>query len=279
MTQPLAESTGAWPDVSPRLVGRVAVVTGSSSGHGRAIALRLAREGAAVLCLDLRKSALPDGFEPDIDVDTDDVIERHGGRAEFIAADVTSARALESAADRALEEFGRLDVWVNNAGTFMGLASIVDEREEQFDRTVEINLKGTWLGCRAAARRMRDQDVQSRSRGRIVNIGSIAGEFGQADICGYASSKGAVHNLTRNLAIELAPFQVNVNAVAPGYFPTAMNRVFWDDPEALASVQALHPLPLGVPDDIAAAAAFFASDDAAFITGTVLPVDGGVLAK
>lgn len=279
MPQPLAGPTGAWPDVAPRLLDRVAVVTGSSSGHGRAIAFRLAREGAAVLCLDLRRSALPDGFEPDIDVDTDSVIESHGGRAEFVETDVTSAQALESAADRAVEAFGRIDVWINNAGTFMGLASIDQETDDQFDRTVEINLKGTWLGCRAAASRIRTQEVQGRSRGRIVNIGSIAGEFGQADICGYASSKGAVHNLTRNLAIELAPLQVNVNAVAPGYFPTAMNRAFWDDPETLAGVEALHPLPLGVPDDVAAAVAFFASDDAAFITGAVLPVDGGVLAR
>jgi hypothetical protein len=88
-----------------------------------------------------------------------------------------------------------------------------------------------------------------------------------------------VHNLTRNLAIELAPLVINVNAVAPGYFPTAMNRAFWDDPAALESVKNLHPLPLGVPDDIAAAVAFFGSDDAAFVTGVVLPVDGGVTAK
>ena len=206
-----------------------------------------------MVCTDLRKSPLPGGFEEDIDVDTDDVIARHGGRAEFLVADVTSASDLESAADRALESFGRLDVWVNNAGTFMGLASVLDESDEQFDRTVEINLRGTWLGCRAAAARMREQDVRGRSRGRIVNIGSVAGEIGQADIGGYSASKGAVHNLTRALAIELAPAQINVNAVAPGYFPTAMNRVFWDDPEALAGVQELHPLPLGVPDDIAAA--------------------------
>jgi NAD(P)-dependent dehydrogenase (short-subunit alcohol dehydrogenase family) len=277
--EPASTTSTPWPDAGPRLTGRVAVVTGSSSGHGRAIALRLAREGAAVVCLDLRKAALAEGFEEDIDVDTDDVIRGHGGRAEFVTADVTSAEAVEEAADRAVDAFGRLDVWVNNAGTFMGLKGVLEESPEQFDRTVEVNLKGAWFGCRAAVRRMRDQDVVGRSRGRIVNIGSIAGSLGQANIGGYASSKGAVHNLTRNLAIELAPEQINVNAVAPGYFPTAMNRVFWDDPESLAAVQDLHPLPLGVPDDIAAATAFFASDDAAFVTGTVLPVDGGVLAK
>jgi NAD(P)-dependent dehydrogenase (short-subunit alcohol dehydrogenase family) len=279
MTETAQATATPWPDSPPRFTGRVAVVTGSSSGHGRAIALRLAREGAALLCLDMRKSALPAGFEEDIQIDTDDVIAAHGGRSEFVEGDVTSAADLEAAADRALDAFGRLDVWVNNAGTFMGLAAVLDESEDQFDRTVQINLRGTWLGCRAAVSRMRDQDVRGRSRGRIVNIGSIAGEIGQADIGGYSASKGAVHNLTRALAIELAPLQINVNAIAPGYFPTAMNRAFWDDPEALAAVQELHPLPLGIPDDIAAATAFLASDDAAFVTGTILPVDGGVTAK
>ncbi|MFN8202873.1 MAG: SDR family NAD(P)-dependent oxidoreductase [Solirubrobacteraceae bacterium] len=279
MTDDPPAAAQTWPELLSRFTNRAAVVTGASSGHGRAIALRLAREGAAVACLDVRKSPLPGGFESDIEVDTDDVIAAHGGQAVFVEADVTSARALSEAADRAVAAFGRLDVWVNNAGTFMGLAPVLDESDEQFDRTLAINLKGTWLGCRAAVAKMRDQDVRGRSRGRIVNIGSIAGEIGQADIGGYSASKGAVHNLTRALAIELAPALINVNAVAPGYFPTAMNRVFWDDPEALAGVQELHPLPLGVPDDIAAAVAYFASDDAAFVTGTVLPVDGGVTAK
>jgi NAD(P)-dependent dehydrogenase (short-subunit alcohol dehydrogenase family) len=262
-----------------RLHGRVAVVTGSSSGHGRAIALRLAREGAAVVCADLRKLPLPQGFEEDIDVATDDVIRRDGGRAEYIEVDVASAEAVHGAGARAIDAFGRLDIWVNNAGTFMGLASLTEESEEVFDKTLAINLKGTWLGCRAAVTRMLSQEPVGRLRGHIVNIGSIAGEIGQANIGAYSASKGAVHNLTRALAIELAPNLISVNAVAPGYFPTAMNRVFWDDPEALASVKELHPLPLGTATDIGAAVAYLASDDAAFVTGTILPVDGGVLAK
>jgi len=278
----MAEShhTPAAPAEQPqRHRGRVAVVTGSSSGHGRAIALRLAAEGAAVVCVDLKPSARPEGFEEDIAVNTDQLIADRGGRAAYVEADVTSARALDAAATLAVERFGRLDTWVNNAGVFLGLASLADEREETFDRTLEVNVKGTWLGCRAALSRMRDQPLAGRSRGRIINIGSIAGEIGQADISAYSASKGAVHNLTRALAIELAPLQINVNAIAPGYFPTAMNRAFWDDPASLESVRELHPLPLGTPDDIAAAAAFLASDDAAFITGTITPVDGGVLAK
>ena len=262
-----------------RFHGRVAVVTGSSSGHGRAIALRLAREGAAVACLDVRRLPLPEGFETDIDVATDDVVRDAGGRAVYLEADITSAEALRSAARGTVDAFGRIDAWVNNAGTFRGLASLLEESEETFDLTLEINIKGTWLGCRAAVEVMIGQEQHGRSLGQIVNIGSIAGEIGQANISAYSASKGAVHNLTRALAIELAPHCINVNAVAPGYFPTAMNRRFWDDPESLAAVAELHPLPLGTPVDIAAAAAYLASEDAAFVTGAVIPVDGGVLAK
>lgn len=259
--------------------GQVAVVTGASSGHGRAIALRLAEEGAAVICTDLRPEPRSDGFEEDLEVATHELIADRGGSAEFARADVTSEEELRAVADLAVERFGRLDAWVNNAGVFLGLAPLLEEDPVQYRRTLEVNLDGTWNGCRAAVAKMRGQDPRGRSRGRIVNIGSIAGEFGQADIGGYSASKGAVHNLTRALAIELAPELVNVNAIAPGYFPTGMNRSFWDDPEALAGVESLHPLPLGVPDDIAAGVAFLASEDAAFVTGVVLPIDGGVLAR
>lgn len=265
--------------VQGRHAGRVAVVTGSSSGHGRATALRLAAEGAAVVCVDLRRLPLPLGFEDDLDVSTDAAIVAANGRAVYVEGDVTDESALDAAADTAVREFGRLDAWVNNAGVFLGLASVLDETVEQFDRTIEINLKGTWLGCRAAVRKMQTQEPAGRTRGHIVNIGSVAGELGQTNIGGYSASKAAVHNLTRALAIELAPQCITVNAIAPGYFPTAMNRGFWDDPDSLAAVQALHPLPLGVPADIAAAAAYLSSQDAAFVTGIVLPVDGGVLAK
>lgn len=269
----------SWPASAPRLIGQVAVVTGSSSGHGRAIALRLAREGASVLCVDLRKDALPGGFEADLSVDTDDLIRSHGGASDFIVADVTNVEQVEAAAARAVEAFGRLDIWVNNAGVSLGFAPILEESDAQFQKTVDINLTGTWNGARAAVRQMMPRDPDGRTRGRIINIGSIAGTIGQADLGGYSAAKGAVHNLTRALAIELAPSLITVNAIAPGYFPTAMNRTLWDDPDALKHVQDIHPLPLGVPDDIAAAVAYLASGDSAFVTGIVLPVDGGMAAK
>lgn len=272
-------TTADWPLSQPRFLDRVAVVTGASSGNGRAIALRLAREGAALVCVDLRPAPLAGGFEAEAEIDTDALIRKNGGRAIFVRADITSESDLSTVGQAAIDQFGTLDVWVNNAGISYGNASILDEPSDRFARTLEVNLTGTWNGAREAVRRMKDQEVRGRSRGRIINIGSIAGSIGQTDLSSYSASKGGVHNLTQALAIELAPSLINVNTVAPGYFPTAMNRALWDDEEAMTHVRQIHPLPLGVPDDIAAAVAFLGSDDAAFVTGATLPVDGGMAAK
>lgn len=262
-----------------RFEGRTAVVTGASSGNGRAIALRLASEGAAVACLDLTPEARPGGFEESPEVPTHDLIRQRGGRAIFAVADVTDPAALDAAADATVAEFGRLDVWVNNAGVAFGKAGILDASDDQFRVALEVNVQGTWNGARAAFARMREQEPSDRLRGAIVNIGSVAGSVGQSGLGAYSASKGAVHNLTRALAMEFAPDLVSVNAVAPGYLPTAMNRGAWEDEERLRHIRELHPLPLGVPADIAAAVAYLGSSDAAFVTGVVLPVDGGFTAR
>jgi NAD(P)-dependent dehydrogenase (short-subunit alcohol dehydrogenase family) len=263
-----------------RLDGRVAAVTGSSSGHGRAIAVRLAQEGAAVVCADLRESPLPGGYEDDIDVTTHDRIRRDGGQAEYLSADVTKLEDMDAVVERSVSAYGRLDIFVNNAGVSLGFFPIVDESEETWDKQLDINLKGLWFGCKAAIRQMHGQERNGRARGRIVNVGSVAGAIGQANLGSYSAAKGAVHNLTRALAVECAPFEINVNAIAPGYFPTAMNRELLETPEGLAHVKEIHPWPeLGTPADVGAAAAFLASDDAAWITGAILPVDGGFLAS
>ena len=262
-----------------RLAERTALVTGSSSGHGRAIALALAAEGAAVMCVDVRPDPREGGFDVEPESNTDELIRARGGDAAFAFADVADEHSTAAAAAAAVSNFGRLDVWVNNAGIFTGAASVVDESLEAWNRTLAVNLTGTWLGCKAAVRVMRDQDVRGRSRGRIVNMGSIAGEVGQANLASYSTAKGGIHELTRTLAVECAPLRINVNALAPGYFPTAMNRASWDDPDVLARIEQIHPWPeMATSADVGAAVAFLASDAAAWITGVVLPVDGGFLA-
>jgi NAD(P)-dependent dehydrogenase (short-subunit alcohol dehydrogenase family) len=264
-----------------RLEGRTAVVTGSSTGNGRSIALALAAEGANVVCADLRREVHPDALdEHGSTADTDALIEERGGKATFLKADVTSAQDMKALADKAVETFGGLDVWVNNAGVGLG-GTIFEEAQEQFELTYRVNVTGTWLGAQAAARVMKAAERNGRSRGRIINIGSVAGEIGQGPgIAGYASSKGAVHALTRELAIELAPEFINVNAIAPGYFlNTAMNRVVRESAEFTELALSKHPWPEMAPTtDLGRAVAFLASDDAAWITGVILPVDGGLLA-
>jgi NAD(P)-dependent dehydrogenase (short-subunit alcohol dehydrogenase family) len=262
-----------------RLAGRTAVVTGASSGNGRAIALALARDGATVICTDLQPQARQDGFEADLDIDTDEVIRRGGGIAVFRRVDVASEADLQSVTEWTAAEFGRLDVWVNNAGIAISLGDIETQTREDFEKTLSINLTGTWLGCKSAVAQMKRQEIQGRCRGRIINLGSITGDGGQSQLSVYTAAKGGIHAITRQLAIECASLGINVNAVAPGYIPTGMNRMFWDDPEALQHVKDLHPwFELARVEDVAGPVAFLASDDAAFITGVVLPVDGGVLA-
>lgn len=263
-----------------RLEGQVAVVTGSSSGHGRAIALELADEGARIMCSDIRKTTLVDALgDDDPSVDTDDLIVGRGGEAAYTACDVSIEESVEALAAATLERFGRIDVWVNNAG-IASAGLLTDTPAAELQRLLSVNVSGTWLGARAAARAMRNQPLRGRARGRIVNVGSIAGELGQSEMSAYAASKGAVHAMTRSLAVELGPDYIAVNAVAPGYFPqTALNKELRDR-NLVDAVLALHPWPEFAPTrDVGRAVAFLASEDSAWTTGSILPVDGGILAR
>jgi len=268
-----------------QLEGRVAVVTGSSSGNGRAIALALAREGASVMCSDIQKSALKGGYEQDIHVDTDDVIVKAGGRARFIAADVSKAGDVEQLVAEAVSAFGRLDIMVNNAGTFTGLHSIVDETEAQWDQTMNVNAKGVWLGCKYAITQFLKQAPMAMPgggevRGRIVNIASAGGLVGLALEPAYCASKGAAVNLTRALAIDHAPDLININAICPGYLATAMVRPFLEDKDVLALVNGATPWPrVGTAEDVARTALFLASDEAQWMTGSIMTIDGGLTAR
>jgi len=259
-----------------KLQDKVAVVTGSSSGNGRAIALALAAEGATVVCSDIRREAREGGYEGDIRTPTDDVIRANGGKAEYVEVDAADYAAVEGLVASAVSSFGKLDVMVNNAGIFTSLHTIVDETEDEYDRTMAVNGKSVWLGCKFAIRQMLTQEPVDGSRGRIVNIASIGGLVGLALEPAYCASKGAVVNLTRQLAVDFAPERINVNAICPGFLATAMVRPFLDDPELNKVLHDKSPWPeLGTAEDVGKAAAFLATTDARWATGTLLTVDGG----
>jgi NAD(P)-dependent dehydrogenase (short-subunit alcohol dehydrogenase family) len=262
-----------------KLQDKVAVITGSSSGNGRAIAIALAAEGAAVVCSDLRREAREGGYEGDILTPTDDVIRANGGKAEYVETDAADYAAVESLVDAAVSGFGRLDVMVNNAGIFTGLHTIVDETEDEYDRTMAVNGKSVWLGCKFAIRQMLTQEPVDGSRGRIVNIASIGGLVGLAAEPAYCASKGAVVNLTRQLAVDFAPQRININAVCPGFLATAMVRPFLDDPELNRVLHAGSPWPeLGTAEDVGKAALFLSTNDSRWATGSMLTIDGGFTA-
>jgi NAD(P)-dependent dehydrogenase (short-subunit alcohol dehydrogenase family) len=266
--------------MADRLEGKVAIVTGSSSGNGRAIALAFAREGAAVVCSDVQKSAQEGGYEEDIEVDTDDAIRKEGGRAEYQEADASKASDMQAVVDKAVSSFGKLDLMVNNAGVFTGLNSILDETEEQYDFSMAVNAKGVWLGSKFAIAQMMKQELpEEGSRGKIINIASIGGVVGLMNEPAYCASKGAAVNLTRQLAIDFAPEKINVNAICPGFLSTAMVRQFLEDPELNQTLHDLSPWPhLGTAEDVAKMAVYLASDDAEMVTGSIHLIDGGYTA-
>ena len=242
--------------------GKVALVTGSSRGIGRAIALRLAADGCAVV-VNYRAGA-------DAAAEVVGSIESAGGTAVAVQADVTDSAAVESMVGQTLERFGRLDVLVNNAGvTRDGL--LMRMKDADWDMVIATNLRSVFLASRAVLRPMMRQ-----RGGRIVSITSISGLSGNAGQCNYAAAKAGIVGFTLSLAKEAGSRGITVNAVAPGYVPTDLTG---DLPQALLD-EAVKATPLGrlgTVQDIASAVSFLASDDAAFITGQVLRVDGGMV--
>ena len=241
--------------------GKTAVVTGGSRGLGRAVCLELAKGGAnVVFCYAGNEAAAKE---------TTAACEALGAKALAVRCDVAKADEVKALMDAAVKEFGRSDILVNNAGiTRDGLLMMM--KEEDFDAVIAANLKGTFLCMKAVSRIMMKQRY-----GRIVNLSSVVGLRGNAGQVNYAASKAGVVGMTKSLAKELASRGVTVNAVAPGFIATDMSAAMTDAAKeaTLASI----PLQrLGAPEDVAHAVAFLASDEAAYITGQVLCVDGGM---
>ena len=255
-----------------RFSGRTVVVTGSSSGIGRASALRLGGEGAAVTCADSRQAPRLPEHEPEGSVTTDELVRRRGVSARFTRCDVGDEVEVNALFEEPYSSDPPLWAAILCAGVFERDVSILDETASEHDRIMRVNERGIWLTIRAAARVLARQG----RGGRIVCIGSVSGLVGLADEPSYCSSKGAVVNLVRAAALDLAPFNVTVNAICPGFVQTSMLAADLADPDRRSQLERSAPLGrLGTPADVAAAVAFLISDDAAFITGVALPVDGG----
>lgn len=248
-----------------KLSGQVALVTGAASGIGRAVAVLFAREGASVMTAD----ANADGG-----METAEQIRLAGGRASFVELDVSHALQVSGAVDRTLNEFGNLQILFNGAGT-LAYGTVLETEEEDWSRMLTVNLTGTYLCCRAVLPHM----VKQR-RGSIVNVASTTGaQHACARAAAYVSSKGGVTLLTRSMAIDYAKQGIRVNAICPGPTDTPMLRKAMT-PEQLEAFAKTFPMNrLGRPEEIAKAALFLASDDASFVTGTALYVDGGQTAE
>ncbi|KAH6898030.1 hypothetical protein B0T10DRAFT_471718 [Thelonectria olida] len=267
-----------------RLQGKVCIVTGSSSGLGRAISLGYAREGAILVCVDLQpKARLAVGTEQE--VNTDELIRQNKGRAIFIKADMSKADDVQVMLQKAVAEYGRIDVLVNNAGISIEAKNppyrIHETPDETWDVTMAVNAKSVFLACKHTIRQMLTQDVQeSGDRGWIINLSSIFGLVAGRYNSSYAASKAAVSNLTRQVALDYAQDGIHCNAICPGYTRTAIFKDTIANLDNFEGIQERHPLHgIGVPEDIVGAAIFLASQEARWITGVSLPVDGGYTAQ
>ena len=247
-----------------RLTDQVAIVTGAASGNGRGIAERFAEEGCSVIVADVDEI----GAE-----ETAELVRALGQQALVVKTDVSHAPDAQRLVDKAVQQFGKVDILINNAGVET-LIPFLDLSEDEWDRVVDTNLKGAFLCAKAAARHMVDNKIE----GKIVNIASVNSKIALKGQTHYTSSKGGLIMLTKSMALDLAPNGIRVNAIGPGVIETKMTTQSLADPERRAMLLGKVPLGrVGQPRDIANAALFLVSDEAGYITGTSLYVDGGWL--
>jgi 3-oxoacyl-[acyl-carrier protein] reductase len=245
------------------LEGKIALVTGASQGIGEIIAKQLAKQGAVVVCASL----------PSTEADLQRVvaeIKASGGKADYVTLDMLDAESIRGAVNTTVERHGGLHVLVNNAGITKDKL-MIQMKEDEFDLVLDVNLKGAWLATQAVAKTMMKQRW-----GRIINIASVVGQMGNAGQSNYATSKAGLIGLTKTVAREFASRNITCNAVAPGYIATAMTDKLSDEVKAEFNRQ----IPLGrmgTPEDVGAAVIFLATDEASYITGQIIAVNGGML--
>jgi len=246
-----------------KLDGKVAIVTGYGSGIGRGIALALGSEGAYTAAVDINEEAVRATVEK---------IKALNGQGMTVNADVADSRQVNAAVRRVLGECGKIDILVNNAGLGL-LETFVEGAEEAWNKVIDVNLKGTIIFSCAVL-----EGMMGRGYGKIINISSDAGRMGTTGQVVYAASKAGVIGFTRSLAMEMARCKINVNCICPGFIETPMlGNLSREAPKLLEAFTKLIPWRrTGMPDDIAAAVLFLASDDAQYITGQTLSVDGGL---
>lgn len=247
-----------------KLENKVAIVTGSGRGIGRATAIELAKEGAKVVVSDIDLKECRNVC---------DEIKKIGSDAIAVRCDVSQKRDVETMIKKSIQTFQRIDILVNNAGVFL-MKPFVQMTEKDWNFVLDINLKGVFLCTNAVVKQM----VKQKS-GKIISITSIAGKVGFTNTSAYCASKAGIINLTRELAMELSPYNINVNAIAPGVIATKMTEDMLRDKKTREDLLANTPLGrVGKPKEIGKAVVFLASSDSDFITGHTLVVDGGWLA-
>ncbi|RMX97128.1 hypothetical protein D0868_10812, partial [Hortaea werneckii] len=290
-----------YPIMSGRLQNRTAIVTGASSGLGRAIALAFAAEGAQLCLVDLfshpRNKTNPETGKADdfshriesgdgIETTTQEIQRIYGPeRAVFVQADMTVAEQVEAAVAKCVEVFGRVDVMANNAGisveaTHTRPHGIHELSEADWDQTIAINIKSVFLGSKYALTQMLKQQPLPglKDKGWIINTSSVQGLVAYHNTPAYTAAKGAVSQLTKQVALDYAEQRIHCNALCPGFLKTAVTQNLQNDGRTLAEITKAHPFAgMGDPGDVARVAVFLASEDAAWVTGVNLPVDGGYM--